>query len=283
MREEPYYSVRTGTNVNSPNSDLQTLLKLFSGAYRALRAGGFFHGAFGYKCKARAKYVPGTLGQEDIGRYLSWRLNKTNLWPISVKCLEYTEDDLFDVIEFLYDNASMPCGYHRCEFCQLLHHDQFIEEAGRQTFRRTINDLISVYKHGYELSTDGVVLTMPDVELRSLLEDPIPMYDERNVNERIDVARTRFFSRHATLDDKHAAVRDLVDVFEFLKPTLKDVLTKKDESDLFNIANNFGIRHHNAHQRTDYDWEVWIPWLFTFYYSTIHAVLRRLRNNNKAP
>src|SRR6266850_4629760 len=236
MREQPYYSVRTGTNVKPPNSDLQTLLKLFSGVYRTLRAEGLFQEAFGYKCHARAKYVLGTLGQDDIGRYLSWRLNKTNLWPISVRCLEYTEDDLFDVIEFLYDNASMPCGNHRCKFCQLLHHDQFIEEAGRQVYRSKINDLICVYKDGYELSTDGEVLTLPDLELRALLQEPIPIYDERNVNERIDIARSRFFDRHATLDDKHAAVRGLVDVLEFLRPKLKEVLTKQDESDIFNIA-----------------------------------------------
>jgi len=277
MREQPYYSVRTGTNVKPPNSDLQTLLKLFSGVYRTLRAEGLFQEAFGYKCHARAKYVLGTLGQDDIGRYLSWRLNKTNLWPISVRCLEYTEDDLFDVIEFLYDNASMPCGNHRCKFCQLLHHDQFIEEAGRQVYRSKINDLICVYKDGYELSTDGEVLTLPDLELRALLQEPIPIYDERNVNERIDIARSRFFDRHATLDDKHAAVRGLVDVLEFLRPKLKEVLTKQDESDLFNIANNFGIRHHNPKQRTDYDKDIWIPWLFNFYYSTIHAVVRRIK------
>lgn len=279
MREQPYFSVRTGANRNPANSDLHTLLKLFSGVYRTLHADGFFQEAFGYQCKARAKYVPGTLGQEDMGRYLSWRLNKTNLWPISVKCVEYTEDDLFDVIEFLYDNVSMPCGYHRCEFCGLLHHDQFIEEAGRQIYKRAINDLICVFNDGYELSTDGEVLTIPDLELKSLLEDPIPIYDKRNVNERIDIARRRFLSRHSTLDDKHAAVRHLVDVLEFLKPRLKEVLNTKDESDLFNIANNFGIRHHNAQQRTDFDREVWIPWLFTFYYSTIHAVLRRLKKH----
>jgi len=277
MREEPYYSVRTGANLNPPNADLQTLLRLFRGAYLTLQREGLFQEAFGYKCRARAKYVLGALGQEDIGQYLSWRLNKTNLWPISRKSLDYTEDDLFDVIEFLYDNVSMPCGSSRCEFCQGIHYDQFIEEAGLQLYRRTINDLICVYKHGYELSTDGVVLSMPDVELRSLLEDPIPVYDGRNVNERIEIARRRYFSRHATLDDKHAAVRELVDVLEFLKPRLKEVLTRKDESDLFNIANNFAIRHHNPKQRTDYDREVFIPWLFTFYYSTIHAVLRRIK------
>lgn len=277
VREEPYYSVRTGANVNPLNADLQTLLKLFRGVYRTLHAQGFFQEAFGYNCKKRGNYVLGTLGQEDIRRYLSCRLNKTGLWPIAVKCLEYTEDDLFDVIEFLYDNTSQPTGEFRCDPCGRFHKFQFSGESGKRFLRTKMNDLICVYKHGYELSTDGEVLTVPDAELRSLLEDPIPIYDARNVNGRIDVALRRFRNRHATLDDKHVAVRDLVDVLEFLKPKLKEVLTKKDESDLFNIANNFGIRHHNSRQRTNYDRDVWIPWLFSFYYSTIHAVLRRIK------
>lgn len=278
MRQQPYYSIRTSTNVNPANSDLPTLLRLFSGVYSTLRAQGFFQEAFGYKCKARGRYVLGTLGQEDIGKYFSWRLNKTNLWPIGVKVTEYTEDDLFDVIEFLYDNVSLPCGEYRCAPCGRFHYDQFLDgEPGQGLYRAKINDLICVYKDGYELSTEGEVLTLPDVELRSLLQEPIPIYDERNVSERIDVARRRFLSRHATLDDKQAAVRDLFDVLEFLRPKLKGVLSKRDESDLFNIANNFGIRHHNAQQRTDYDKDIWIPWLFTFCFSTIHAALRRIK------
>jgi len=222
--------------------------------------------------------VLGTIGQEDIGSYFSWRLNKTNLWPIRAKVTEYSEDDLFDVVEFLYDNASEPTGSFGCgPPCSRIHHDQFDQTSGRSIYRVKINDLICVYKDGYELSADGEVLTLPDLELRSLLQEPIPIYDQRNVNERIEIARRRFLNRHATLDDKHAAVRDLVDVLEFLKPKLKEVLTKKDESDLFNIANNFGIRHHNAKQRTDYDKDIWVPWLFTFYYSTILAALRRVK------
>jgi len=61
---------------------------------------------------------------------------------------------------------------------------------------------------------------------------------------------------------------------EYLRPQLKEVLTKKDESDLFNIANNFGVRHHNESQKTDYDKPIWYSWMFYYYLATIHASLR---------
>ena len=51
-------------------------------------------------------------------------------------------------------------------------------------------------------------------------------------------------------------------------------LNKKDENDIFNIANNFGIRHHNKDQQTEYDKAIWYSWIFYYYLATVHAVLR---------
>jgi hypothetical protein len=48
-------------------------------------------------------------------------------------------------------------------------------------------------------------------------------------------------------------VRDLADVLEYLRPNVQTLLTSKDENDLFNLANNFGIRHHNDRQKTNCD------------------------------
>jgi hypothetical protein len=61
---------------------------------------------------------------------------------------------------------------------------------------------------------------------------------------------------------------------EYLRPKMKGVLMSKDEGDIFNIANNFGIRHHNELQKVQYDKAIWYSWLFYYYLATIHAVLR---------
>jgi hypothetical protein len=68
----------------------------------------------------------------------------------------------------------------------------------------------------------------------------------------------------------------LADVLEYLRPKIKRVISSKDEGDLFNIANNFGIRHHNDKQKTDYEQSVWLSWMFHFYLATLHMLTRRL-------
>ena len=63
-------------------------------------------------------------------------------------------------------------------------------------------------------------------------------------------------------------------MLEYLRPQLKSVLTKKDDAALFQIANEFGIRHHNPTQKTDYDPNIWLSWMFYYYLATIHAGTR---------
>jgi hypothetical protein len=68
---------------------------------------------------------------------------------------------------------------------------------------------------------------------------------------------------------------------EYLRPKVKEVLTDKDEDDLFNIANNFGIRHHRRGQKTQYDQLIWLNWMFYFCLATIHAVLGLIKKKEE--
>ena len=70
------------------------------------------------------------------------------------------------------------------------------------------------------------------------------------------------------------AVRSLADCLEYLRKDIEKVIAKKDDADLFNIANNFGIRHHNDKQKTNYESAIWLSWMFYFYLATIHACIR---------
>jgi len=83
-----------------------------------------------------------------------------------------------------------------------------------------------------------------------LLDASVPEGTDRDkITRKMEVAIRRFKTRGVSLDDRHAAVRDLVDVIEWLRDDMKDVMLPKDESDLFQIANGFAIRHHNRKQR----------------------------------
>ena len=97
----------------------------------------------------------------------------------------------------------------------------------------------------------------------------------------IQSATRKFRARHSSDDDKRDAVRDLADALEYIRPSVKEVLTRKDESALFEIANNFGIRHHNPRQHTNYDTKIWYRWMFYFYLSTLHAALRMIDRKEK--
>ena len=70
------------------------------------------------------------------------------------------------------------------------------------------------------------------------------------------------------------AVRELFDVLEKLRPALKQEMFSKDEGDLFNIANNFTIRHLNQKQQSNYDQAIWHQWMFYVNLSTIHVIIR---------
>ena len=74
----------------------------------------------------------------------------------------------------------------------------------------------------------------------------------------------------------------LADVLEFPKPKLKaaisaiSAISSKDESDLFNIANNFSIRHHNQQQKIEYDQDLGMKLVLYIYLATIRFVIGRL-------
>jgi hypothetical protein len=117
-------------------------------------------------------------------------------------------------------------------------------------------------------------LELPYNNIAPLLQADIPSSDSENITKKIDLAVLKFRRHKSTLDDERDALRELADVLEYLRPDIKKVLASKDESDLFNIANNFGIRHHNVDQKVDYDKAIWYSWIFYYYLATIHAALR---------
>src|SRR5258706_1447867 len=231
MREKPYYSVRTGKNPLSGNIDLPSLIKLFKTNDSYLEKEGYFQQDLGFEC-VDSGFNPGTLGH-DIEGALLLELRKNNLYPIYTQLDNYAEDDLFDIIEFLYDHCSKPIKrtYHNWNECGW-HCETFEREPGQTEYREKINRILRIYKDGYELSITGEILALADSGLEGLLEAPLPSIDPDNVEARIDSARLKFRRHRASLDERRDAIRDLADVLEFLRPKLKGVIISKDEDDL---------------------------------------------------
>lgn len=275
MRKKPYYSLRTGKNPLSKGVDLPLLRTLFHDIHVRYEDAGYFQEHFGYGCVDQG-HVPGRLGS-NIPAQLRLKLRKENIWPINEHFEAYTEDDLFDMIEFLHDHISKPIeGWHH-DFSDCgMHYQSFDKTSGQDEYRDDINEILRDYDSGYAISPDGEILHAVESGFENLFKAELPESNRSAIEGRVNSAISKFRRYKATLDDRRDAIRDLADALESIRPKLKAVLTSKDESDLFHLANAFGIRHHNSKQKAAYDQSVWYSWMFYYYLATIHASLRLL-------
>lgn len=275
-----YYSVRTGKLEDNQKIDFTLLKKLFLAIYNKFDEDGYFQKHFGYRCVDSGD-VKGDLGS-DIEAAIFVHLKKQGLYPIGENLEGYTEADLFDIVEFLHDHISKPIEgiYHKFNNCGW-HYKTFDDEQGKINFRENINSIIKDYEGGYEISNQGEILSLPENGLDSLLMATIPTDNETNIKQKVERAILKFRQYRSTWEEQKDAIRELADVLEYLRVEAKEHLTKEHETELFNLANNFGIRHHNSRQKTDYDVKIWYPWMFYYYLSTIHALLRMIEGKKE--
>lgn len=250
-------------------------MHLFGSIYRNAYDRRLFAQVIGFDC-VDTGFICGSAG-EDTEAFFFRRLRKHHLWPVDVRIAYYSEDDLFDVIELLYDCASRGIEgsghFHSWDGCGW-HYDRFDVAAGRSEFRTAINDLLTEYGPGYELTSNGEIVLRGPIGLPDLEDAPPPPGDRENVQDRLRKAVAKFRRRGVSVEERKDAIRDLADILEYLRPDAKKVLSSKDEADLFTLANSFGIRHLNPAQKTQYDRSIWYSWMFYYYLAAIHATTR---------
>ena len=274
-----YYSQREGGGKSEEIISLEKLKEFFGIVYREYYEKKYF-------CEKLELGCCVDYSDEDLSGFLFKKLRKTNLWPLfdderlelNGKLKDYSKSDLFDVIELLFDSISKPIlndgdQYHSWGECGY-HHKEYSQVDGQEEFRKDINEFLNDFENGYELSEDGEILYKVDGGLKNLLKAEKIDLGKGDIKSRMIEAENLFYSGRSTFTDRRNAVNELADCFEFLRNDLKNVLDTKDESDLFNIANNFEIRHHNEKQKTNYDKNIWLSWMFHFYLATLHASLR---------
>jgi len=270
-----FYSIRTSKNENLKGLSIDLFKDIFLRVYDKLNEDGYFDENLGSWCVDEGD-ISGKISDVDLEILL--KIRKQNLWPIEEYISSYTEDDLFDMIEFLYHNVSKPIDgtHHSYNNCGM-HWSTFNKKDGQEEFKKQINDILDLYQKPHELSSNGELLEKPENGFEQIFNADIPSSDE-NISSRINSAIIQYRRHGSTIDDRRKAVRDLADVLEYLRPKVSNILTKQDEKDLFNLANNFGIRHHNTKQKTNYDAALWLSWMFYYYLATIHVLLRKLEH-----
>lgn len=268
-----YYSSRKGTQ----SLTLPEIYYKLQNQYLLFRSKDYFKG----KASITDKYFPDNIKYE-AAILLGFQPFPITKWEVN----DVTEDHVFDTIEFLFDKVSKPGTWTRMvsdSGYQYDDYDNYDEEAGKKEYLEMVNTYLCNYMAGYELSNEGIILSIGKDGLRNIFSADIVPYDEANVDSKVRAAILKWRSRHQTMAAKKEAIRDMADVFEWLKANrdLSKVLNNKDESVIFDIANNFGIRHHNPNQKSNYDKAIWYSWMFHFYLATYHAVIRMLLKTKK--
>lgn len=270
-----YYHHRMGSTERAMWS-LEEVAKQVADAFRVFCDRGYFQRSFGYECYD-AGDTPGCHG--SIRMFFFRRTGIRWEGPHFEFVERADEVTLFTLIEFLYDHAAKPdekrgryhdwngCGWHFDP-----HMEIFDITAGQQEWREKINTIVDLFGQGYELSQQGEIVRLTQDGLEDLVAaSPPEAAGESNI-AKINNAVRMFRRGLSSRDDQKQAIRQLVDVLEFCRPQVKKELLTEDERDLFNIANNYAIRHHRANEKDDYDGP-WLTWLFYLYLSSTHLFL----------
>ncbi len=190
MIKRDYYSVRIGKISSDSEVNFEVLKKLFLVVYKRLDTEGYFQKYFGIDCTDG--YIEGQLGCE-IDAIVFLNLRKENLYPIIQNLPNYTEDDFFDMLEFLHDHCSkgFVSSYHSWNQCGY-HYENFNDNAGQKHFREVMNPILKEFQNGFEISEKGEILVLSDSGLSTLFEADIPSNDDENIVLRVNDAIVKF-------------------------------------------------------------------------------------------
>jgi hypothetical protein len=274
-----YYKQRlAGPDGQPPRLPLDKIGKMLSALYLRARETQWFDELFGKNCvDDRDQYLQGKAGSDPDGFIFSqtWVENAT---PIEERLQSRVDETtLFTLIEFLYDHVSFgieDSKAHRHDYLSCgWHYENYAKAEAQATWRREVNAIIGYYGEGFQLNEAGEVeRTMDAPGLRDLLTAPLPKgADAKMTVAKVDEAIRKFRSGKSRFKDRQDAIRELADVLEFLRPKAKLQLLSDDEKDLYKIANNYGIRHHQKNQKTEYR-SAWLSFLFYLYLANIHLL-----------
>ncbi len=272
-QDRTYYAQRHG--LAEPGDSLDALKGAVLAAIETLRIEGFFQAQLGYEC-IDAGFVPGAVG-DNVGARIPY-MTGVQFWPLEETLNGLQEFELFTAIEFLHDHAAEPVEWtiHSYNDCGI-HVEAGDSIEGQARFRENLNPLLARYREGYELSDSGEVWTTTPFNAPTEIE----ALDDTAVDDRVELAMAKFRRYGAEGTDQLDAVRELADVLEYLRSTFQTELPRWDEDRLFEIANQYGIRHHNQKQKTDYDEDIWLSWIYHTYLNAIDLMIKLIKRDSE--
>jgi hypothetical protein len=279
-----YWSARRRPVEPPKPLDLAEVKALYADLLGQLSATGYLDGAIGPSC-CDARFDWPSEAQRRIVDLLD---TDVPVWPLrqplgpagELVAVEQTwsQDFFYDVVEAVHDLVARPRRRSWHGFCEEWDYDDFAKPPGQAVYRWKVNELLARSELNLRLADDGddvgfLVHTVGDDRHRlvtAVLATPDP-------KDRAEVAHAvgLFRSRTATREDKRSAAVALARVLEDRRDLLKTELLSRDEGALFQIANQFDVRHRRADQRPDYD-DAYLDWIFWWYLATVELTNRLL-------
>ena len=286
-----YYSQRTGRGPLS-NPDVEDLGRALTRAVSEMSRREYLQEWYGFQC-VDAGHIDGRAAMslvDHIEAETGWR----HAWPLPDPLLDVedyivpqsyfyqelrrAEDKIFDLIEYFHAHVSEGVEdaehsfFHEFNRCGW-HYGGFDAKPAQELFRKRMNRILANYQDGFRLNESGQIEHTADDGIDQLIDAALPTSDP-DIAKRVTGAIALYRNRGRTGEDLRLAVRELFDVLEKLRPVVKAEMPRGDEGDLFNIANNFTIRHLNERQKGNYDSSLWHSWMFYINLSTIHLIIR---------
>ena len=272
----PYYSQRESSSASTSESSLPTIVSQVCSLVREYHDAHYFAETLGFECAGDSDDSESSPEQE-----LEHRVGKPHLW--SVEAEAWTESDLCDFIEVFHDLAARPTrrwfhGFADCGW----HPEAFSQRSGRALYRWRMNQLLDTTTLELRLAETGedtgrMVRRVPG-ELGRLIEDTLS--EHTPTDDPVAHAIALFRDRDGTRQDRRSAIVAPAGVLEERRKLLKDRLLTKDEQALFEIANQYNIRHRRADQHRDYGPE-YLEWIFYWYLATVQLTDRLLDDSTR--
>lgn len=198
-------------------------------------------------------------------------------WPIVMPEHGIPDELFFTLVEVLHDCVARPRSRSYHEYGDDWHYFDFAIETGQALYRWRVNQLLARTTLDLRLADEGddigLLIHATDAS-RTELISRILLPATVIATDPVARAVSKFRSRNSNRLDKKEACRDLAHELEPIRAQIKVDLLSADEGMLFQIANQFAIRHNRADQHDDYA-DDYLDWLFWTYLATIE-LMRRL-------
>lgn len=259
---------------------------------------GYFEDAFGSQCSDARDENPDEEGQRKLAERL--QVVGVPLWPLHVTSNVFSgptgahegwsDEMFFDVVEALDELVARPRQRYWHDYHREWDYSDYSRTAGQAVYRWRVNELLNGSTVPLRLAQSGrdaglLVHTTGDPrdELLHRALDTPAQKDRDEVQHAVELFRSRTAGR----EDKRSAIFTLGRVLEDRRPMIDATLSRKDAGALFQIANEFDLRHrrassHSKAQRDDYD-DAFVDWVFWWYLGTVELTDRLLATGGGPP